>query len=95
MFVSGPIWDESKAIVSFRYFGNLNKDSSAADAISRNWFKVHLCRPIGEYVARAAAFLPEYRDLLLSMLGEIWALLHLPFGRWIWAVGEKSAGDGI
>src|SRR6266849_2066614 len=42
-----------------------------------------------------AEILPESRDLLLCALGEIWDLLHLPLGRWIWAVGEKTVGGGI
>lgn len=29
------------------------------------------------------------RTLLVSALGWSWTFLHLPFGRWIWAVGEK------
>jgi SAM-dependent methyltransferase len=41
-----------------------------------------------------AEILPESRDLLFCAVGEIWALSHLPFGRWIWAVGEKTAGGG-
>ncbi len=31
-----------------------------------------------------------YRESVLCALGKIWMALHLPFGRWIWAVGEKA-----
>lgn len=31
-----------------------------------------------------------FRDLLLGALGKMWAPLHLSFGRWIWAIGEKE-----
>jgi hypothetical protein len=31
----------------------------------------------------------DSRDFGMRFLGEIWSALGLPFGRWIWAVGEK------
>jgi SAM-dependent methyltransferase len=72
-------------------------------ALGRTQFQVLECRvfeqdliPLLHYLRRhrtRAEILPESRDLLLRALGEIWALLHLPLGRWIWAVGEKT-GDG-
>jgi SAM-dependent methyltransferase len=31
----------------------------------------------------------QMRALVVGALGWTWTLLHLPFGRWIWAVGEK------
>lgn len=37
--------------------------------------------------------LPKFRDLLLCALGRISAPLHLPFRRWIWAIGEKESRD--
>jgi SAM-dependent methyltransferase len=33
----------------------------------------------------------DTRDFVLRALGGIWSPLRLPFGRWIWAVGEKPA----
>jgi SAM-dependent methyltransferase len=72
-------------------------------ALGRTQFQVLECRVFEQdlisllhYLRRhrtRAEILPESRDLLLRALGEIWALLHLPLGRWIWAVGEKT-GDG-
>jgi len=74
-------------------------------ALLRTKFQVRECRVIDQDLGSLLRYLrghrtrseilPESRNLLFSALGEIWALLHLPFGRWIWAVGEKSAGDGI
>jgi SAM-dependent methyltransferase len=72
-------------------------------ALGRTQFQVLECRvfeqdliPLLHYLRRHRTLeeiSPESRDLLLCALGEIWALLHLPLGRWIWAVGEKT-GDG-
>ena len=72
-------------------------------ALRRTQFQVLECRvfeqdliPLLHYLRRLRTrgeIFRESRDLLLSALGEIWALLHLPLGRWIWAVGEKT-GDG-
>jgi SAM-dependent methyltransferase len=72
-------------------------------ALRRTQFQVLECRvfeqdliPLLHYLRRhrtLGEISPESRDLLLCALGEIWALLHLPLGRWIWAVGEKT-GDG-
>jgi hypothetical protein len=31
------------------------------------------------------------RELVPCALGKIWMPLRLPFGRWIWAIGEKNA----
>jgi len=74
-------------------------------ALRRTQFQVRECRVFDQdltsllyYLRRhrtRAEVLPEGRDLALSALGEMWMLLHLPFGRWIWAVGEKSAGGGV
>jgi len=72
-------------------------------ALRRTTFQVRECRVIEQdltslrhYLRRCrtrAEILPESRDLLLSALGVLWTLLHLPLGRWIWAVGEKAT-DG-
>src|SRR3979490_1709864 len=61
-------------------------------ALGRTQFQVLECRvfeqdliPLLHYLRRhrtRAEILPESRDLLLRALGEIWALLHLPLGRW-------------
>lgn len=69
-------------------------------ALRRTGFQILECRVIEQdltsllrYVRRSrthADIAPESRDLLLSALGKLWALLHLPLGRWIWAVGEKK-----
>jgi SAM-dependent methyltransferase len=71
-------------------------------ALRRTPFQVRECRVFDQdltsllyYLRRhrtRAEIFAESRDLTLAALGEIWGLLHLPFGRWIWAVGEKSAG---
>jgi SAM-dependent methyltransferase len=72
-------------------------------ALRRTQFQVRECRIFDQdltsllyYLRRhrtRAEICAESRDLVLAALGEIWGLSHLPFGRWIWAVGEKSAGD--
>jgi SAM-dependent methyltransferase len=72
-------------------------------ALRRTKFRVRECRAVEQNLTSLvhylrihrsrAEILAESRDLLLSILGEIWSLLHLPFGRWIWAVGEKPMGD--
>jgi hypothetical protein len=72
-------------------------------ALRRAQFRVRECRVFEQdltsllrYLRRhrtPVEILPESRDLLLCAMGKIWALLHLPLGRWIWAVGEKTA-DG-
>ena len=73
--------------------------SEMKTALRRTKFQVRECRAIEQdlislvYYLRThrsrAEILPESRDLLLSLLGVVWSVLHLPFGRWIWAVGEK------
>jgi SAM-dependent methyltransferase len=71
-------------------------------ALRRTQFRVRECRVLDQDLASLlyylrrhrtrAEVLTESRDLVLSALGEIWGVLHLPFGRWIWAVGEKTTG---
>jgi SAM-dependent methyltransferase len=68
--------------------------------LHRTGFRVRECRaieqdlfPLVRYLRRnrmQAQGLPKSRDLLLCALGKIWTPLHLPFGRWIWAIGEKE-----
>ena len=72
-------------------------------ALRRAQFRVRECRIFEQDLTSLLRYLrhhrtpvevlPESRDLLLCAMGKIWALLHLPLGRWIWAVGEKMA-DG-
>jgi SAM-dependent methyltransferase len=68
--------------------------------LQKTQFRVKECRvvdqdlmPLLRYLRRdrkQAQGLPMARDLFLCALGEIWTPLRLPFGRWIWAVGEKE-----
>jgi SAM-dependent methyltransferase len=69
--------------------------------LQRTQFRVKECRvvdqdlmPLVRYLRKhpsQSEGLPMARDLLLCALGEIWMTLRLPFGRWIWAVGEKHS----
>ena len=69
--------------------------------LQRTGFRVKDCRVIEQewtslvrYLRRhrtQTQGLPKSRDLLLCALGNIWTPLRLPFGRWIWAVGEKES----
>jgi SAM-dependent methyltransferase len=63
-------------------------------------FRVLECRVIDDdlesllnYRRRAgpAKSISDSRDFVMRFLGAIWSKLHLPFGRWIWAVGEKRS----
>jgi SAM-dependent methyltransferase len=69
-------------------------------ALARTKFRVLECRVIDydlkslvNYRRRAGRLQSDSdsRDFVLRFLGEIWSPLYLPFGRWIWAVGEKPA----
>jgi SAM-dependent methyltransferase len=69
--------------------------------LQRTGFGVKECRVVEQDLAflvrylrrnrKQAQSLPKLRDLLLCALGGIWTPLHLPFGRWIWAIGEKES----
>jgi SAM-dependent methyltransferase len=69
--------------------------------LQRTQFRVRECRvveqelgPLLRFVSRNQAEsrgLSTSRDLLLCALGKLWTPLRLPFGRWIWAVGEKES----
>jgi SAM-dependent methyltransferase len=71
-------------------------------ALRRTQFRVRECRVFEQDLISLVCYLrshrtrvdvlPESRDLLLRAMGKISALLHLPFGRWIWAVGERTGG---
>jgi len=67
-------------------------------ALEQTRFRVLECRVIDDdlgsllnYRRRAghAKATSDTRDFAMRFLGEIWSMLHLPFGRWIWAVAEK------
>jgi SAM-dependent methyltransferase len=68
--------------------------------LQRSQFRVRECRvveqelgPLLHYLRRhpdESRGLASSRDLILCALGKIWTPLRLPFGRWIWAVGEKD-----
>jgi SAM-dependent methyltransferase len=69
-------------------------------ALERTDFHVLECRIIEEdlksmfYFLRRKGSRREYfqhrQQLLVRALGYVWSPLHLPFGRILWAVGEKS-----
>jgi SAM-dependent methyltransferase len=68
--------------------------------LQRTEFCVRECRVVEQDLAplwrsmlrdrKRSGVLPYSRELALCALGTIWMRLHLQFGRWIWAVGEKS-----
>ena len=69
-------------------------------ALGRADFRVLECRVIDDDVESlrnyrrrggSAPSVSDSRDFVLRALGEIWTPLRLPFGRWIWAAGEKPA----
>jgi 2-polyprenyl-3-methyl-5-hydroxy-6-metoxy-1,4-benzoquinol methylase len=70
-------------------------------ALEHTGFKVRDCRVVDEdirallYFLRRRSSLAEVfansRALLVRLLGSIWSPLRLPFGRVLWAVGEKRA----
>jgi SAM-dependent methyltransferase len=71
-------------------------------ALKQTKFRVLACRVVDDDLASLLNFRRrtkshfDSRDFVLRLLGGIWSPLRLPFGRWIWAVGEKpgtSAGD--
>ncbi|MBZ5696707.1 MAG: methyltransferase domain-containing protein [Acidobacteriia bacterium] len=72
-------------------------------ALEATDFRVRDCRVVEEDLAsllyylrrqRSAAQWYKYRrQLLVRILGTVWTPLHLPFGRGLWAVGQKSAGE--
>jgi len=67
-------------------------------ALRRTQFQVRECRVFDQIWLRLRVLLRRHRtrarfsrnlETWPLVLGEIWALLHLPLGRWIWAVGER------
>jgi SAM-dependent methyltransferase len=71
--------------------------------LQRAQFRVKECRVVDQDLLPLVRYLrshpgqsrglPMARDLFLCALGEIWTPLRLPFGRWIWAVGEKDSSE--
>ena len=69
-------------------------------ALEQTDFRVLECRVIDDdlesllnyrrRVGRAKS-ISDSRDFVMRFLGEIWSMLRMPFGRWIWAVGEKMS----
>jgi hypothetical protein len=69
-------------------------------ALERTGFKVRECRiveePLGPLLyyffrrRRRPVSGSRVRNILVRTLGRIWEPLRLPFGRQIWAVGEKE-----
>ncbi len=84
------------------YFGH-HREYTRAElrmALKRAGFKVIECRVIEEDLGSLIRFLKfrgftwsqivrQRRALVVRALGRIWGTLHLPFGRVLWAVGEK------
>ena len=69
-------------------------------ALEQTDFRVLECRVIDDDLESLlnyrrglgrAKSIPDSRDFVMRFLGEIWSRLHMPFGRWIWAVGEKKS----
>ena len=69
-------------------------------ALERTDFRVLECRVIDDDMESLRNYrrrgshgksVSDSRDFISRALGEIWTPLHLPFGRWIWAAGEKPA----
>jgi SAM-dependent methyltransferase len=69
-------------------------------ALELTHFRVLECRVIDDdlaslrnYRGRAgrAKSVSDTGDFGMRFLGTIWSALRLPFGRWIWAVGEKRS----
>jgi|HubBroStandDraft_6_1064221.scaffolds.fasta_scaffold65502_4 SAM-dependent methyltransferase len=73
-------------------------------ALEQTDFRVLECRVIDDdlksllnyrrYVGSANP-IPDSHDSVMRFLGEIWSILGMPFGRWIWAVGEKISPKSV
>ena len=69
-------------------------------ALEQTGFRVLECRVIDDdlesllhyrrRIGRAGSN-SDSREFVVRFLGEIWSELRMPFGRWIWAVGEKRS----
>ena len=67
-------------------------------ALEQTDFRVLECRVIDDDLESLLNYrrhvgstqsISDSRDFAICLLGEIWSKLRMPFGRWIWAVGEK------
>jgi SAM-dependent methyltransferase len=68
--------------------------------LQRTEFRVRECRVVEQELGPLLHYrrkhpdesqaLASSRDVILCALGKIWEPLRLPFGRWIWAVGDKA-----
>jgi SAM-dependent methyltransferase len=71
-------------------------------ALERTGFRVQECRIVDEDLSSLLYYfrlhsmtrpdmLRRRRAIVVRALGKVWQALHLPFGRVIWAVGQKPA----
>jgi SAM-dependent methyltransferase len=69
-------------------------------ALEQTNFRVLECRVIDDDLESllnyrrhvgGAQSISDSRDFVMRFLGEIWSKLRMPYGRWIWAVGEKMS----
>jgi SAM-dependent methyltransferase len=74
--------------------------SEIRSALEQTDFRVLECRVIDDDLESLlnyrrnscqAKSISDSRDFVMRFLGTIWSTLHMPFGRWIWAVGEKRS----
>jgi SAM-dependent methyltransferase len=72
-------------------------------ALQQTQFRVLECRVVEQDLAALRYAMrrnpggsetpPASSDWVLCALGKIWMALRLPFGRWIWAIGEKPRAE--
>ena len=76
--------------------------SELQSALERTGFKVLECRAMDEdwssllYYARKSPpgeLFRQRRWFVVRSLGRVWSFFRLPFGRLLWAVGEKTSSD--
>jgi SAM-dependent methyltransferase len=69
-------------------------------ALEQTNFRVLECRVIDDDLESlvnywrhvgGALSITDSRDFVIRFLGEIWSKLRMPYGRWIWAVGQKTS----
>ena len=63
-------------------------------ALERTGFKIAECRVEEEELYSLLASKVSAKQLTVRLLGKLWSVLHLPFGRRLWAVGVKVTGTG-
>jgi 2-polyprenyl-3-methyl-5-hydroxy-6-metoxy-1,4-benzoquinol methylase len=78
--------------------------SELRTALERTGFKVLECRAMDEdlssmlYYAQKSPpgeLFRQRRWFVVRCLGRVWSLFRLPFGRLLWAVGEKTSSEPI